>query len=371
LSAQNDNLYKIALTMLPGVGPVLAKNLVAYCGSPESVFSQKKSALEKIPGVGAVTAAKILDAKPLKRAEQELAFVQKQNLALLFYLDEKFPERLKHCTDSPVLLYFKGKGDLNAERMVAMVGTRNASAYGKKVAEMLVAEIKPLGATVVSGLAYGIDITAHKAAVDHTVPTIGVLAHGLDRIYPALHLKIAEQMLEHGGLLTEYPSGTNPDRENFPSRNRIIAGITDATIVVEAAEKGGALITAELAIGYNREVFAVPGRVDDVYSEGCNKLIYANQAAILRHAKDLEFYMNWQTETKTVKPRQQTKLFIEFSAEEEPVVNLLRESGKIQIDLLCTRAALPVTKVLAHLFSLEMKGAVRAHPGKVFEWIAG
>ena len=367
---QDGRLYKIALTLLPGVGPVLAKNLVAYCGSPEAVFTQKKSTLQKIPGVGPTTAEKILDAKPLKRAEQELAFVEKQKIQLLFYLDEGYPTRLKHCNDSPVLLYFKGKGDLNAERMLSMVGTRNASAYGKKVAEMLVGELKPLNATVVSGLAYGIDITAHKAAVDNHVPTIGVLAHGLDRIYPSLHLKIAEQMLEQGGLLTEYPSGTNPDRENFPSRNRIIAGLTDATIVVEAAEKGGALITAELAMGYNREVFAVPGRVDDVYSEGCNKLIYSNQAAILRHAKDLEFYMNWQAEKQTKKPRAQPMLFVEIAKDEEPVANLLRESGKMHIDTLCTRAALPVTKVLANLFSLEMKGAVRAHPGKVFEWIA-
>jgi DNA processing protein len=365
-----DQIFQIAITMLPGVGDVLAKNLIAYCGSAEAVFAEKKSALEKIPGIGNTTAAKIKAATPLKRAEEELAYITKHNITTFFYLDEAYPKRLKHCIDAPILLYFRGKGGLNPNRAISIVGTRNATQHGRETTEMLVKETKPYQITIVSGLAYGIDIAAHKAAVDERVPTVGVLAHGLDRIYPALHLKIAEQMLENGGLLTEFPSGTNPDRENFPKRNRIIAGLSDATVVVEAAEKGGALITAELAHGYNRDVFAMPGRVNDPFSAGCNKLIFLNKAAILRHAKDLEFYLNWQSDEKQSKP-QQSKLFIEISAEEQPIADLLRQSGKIHIENLCTLAALPVSKVLHVLFNLEIKGAVRAHPGKVYEWLAG
>ena len=355
--------------MLPGVGDVLAKNLIAYCGSPEAVFTEKKGALEKIPGIGKTTAAKIKAATPLQRAEQELKYVNKHGIATLFYLDDAYPKRLKHCSDSPILLYYRGKGDLNPNRAISIVGTRNATPHGREITEALVGEMKPYQAAVVSGLAYGIDITAHKAAVDNEVPTVGVLAHGLDRIYPSLHVKIAEQMLDKGGLLTEFPSGTNPDRENFPKRNRIIAGMSDATVVIEAAEKGGALITAEIAHGYNRDVFAVPGRVNDPFSAGCNKLIFLNKAAILRHAKDLEFYLNWQLLEKNKKP-EQPKLFIEISSDEEPVAALLRHRGKMHIENLCTLAALPVNKVLNLLFTLEMKGAVRAHPGKVYEWIA-
>ena len=355
--------------MLPGVGDILAKNLVAYCGSAEAVFKEKKQALAKIPGIGSATAAKISSAKPLQRAEEELRFVQEKNVQLFFYLDNDYPKRLKHCSDGPILLYYKGNASLNPDRALAMVGTRNATAHGKQLTEKLVESLKPYHASVISGLAYGIDITAHKAAVDHNVPTIGVLAHGLDRIYPALHTKIADQMLENGGLLTELPSGTNPDRENFPKRNRIIAGMTDATIVVEAAAKGGALITAEIAHGYNRDVFAVPGRPDDVYSAGCNKLIYLNKAAILRSAKDFEFYLNWESEKDAAKKQDQTKLFIDVAPEEEPITEVLRVNGKTHIDALCQKAGLPISQTVQLLFSLELKGAIRTHPGKVYEWL--
>jgi DNA processing protein len=367
--SEGSRLYQIAITMLPGVGDILAKNLVAYCGSAEAVFKEKKQALAKIPGIGNTTAAKIASAKPLQRAEVELEFVAAKGVQLFFYLDENYPKRLKHCTDSPILLYYKGNGSLNPERALAMVGTRNATAHGKQLTEQLVASLKPYHASVISGLAYGIDIAAHKAAVDNELPTIGVLAHGLDRIYPALHTKIADQMLEHGGLLTEFPSGTNPDRENFPKRNRIIAGMTDATIVVEAAEKGGALITAEIAHGYNRDVFAVPGRPDDVYSAGCNKLIYLNKAAILRSAKDFEFYLNWESEKELTRKRDQTTLFIDITPQEEPIAEVLRLNGKTHIDALCQKAGLPISQTVQLLFNLELKGAIRTHPGKVYEWL--
>jgi len=356
--------------MLPGVGDINAKNLIAYCGSAEAVFAEKKSSLEKIPGIGRGTVAKITNATPLKRAEQELAFVEKNKIKLLYFLNEDFPRRLKLCEDSPIVLYYKGKADLNAPRALAVVGTRNATAHGKEITEHFIEETKPYKATIYSGLAYGIDITAHKACVDHGVSTVGVLAHGLDRVYPQLHIKIAQQMMELGGLLTEFPSGTNPDRENFPKRNRIIAGLADATIVVEAAEKGGALITAELASGYNRDVFAFPGRVDDRFSAGCNKLIYQNKAAILRNAKDLEFYLNWSLEEDSQTNPLQSRLFIEITSEEEPIAAILRENGRMQIENLCQQVEMPISKLVSHLFNLEMKGAVRTLPGKVYEWLA-
>lgn len=371
MSADEEKLYQIALTFLPGVGDVLAKNLVAYCGSPMAVFQQSQKSLEKIPGIGKGIAAKIKASEPLIRAEKELSFIQNNDVQLLYFLDKKYPKRLGHCTDGPLVLYYKGNGTLNPERALSIVGTRNATAQGKELTQQFVKEISEYAPTVFSGLAYGIDIAAHKACVDENVPTVGVLAHGLDRIYPSLHSKIADQMLALGGLLTEFPSGTNPDRENFPKRNRIIAGLADATVVVEAAEKGGALITAELAAGYNRDVFAFPGRVQDVFSAGCNKLIYLNKASLIRHAKDLEFYLNWTTdESQQSRSNQQHMLFVDILPEEEPLANLLQTQGKMHIETLCQQADLPISKVVSLLFNLEIKGAVRTHPGKVYEWMA-
>lgn len=365
----SEQFYQIACTLLPGVGDILAKNLIAYCGGAEGVFKEKRASLAKIPGIGRATAEKIASAKPLKRAEEEINFIESQGIQTLFYLDDHYPGRLKHCDDGPILLYYKGQGSLNPARVLAVVGTRNASTQGRALTEELITDLKTYDTTVISGLAYGIDIAAHKSALNNGVPTIGVLAHGLDRIYPSLHAKIAEQMLEQGGLLTEFPSGSNPDRENFPKRNRIIAGMSDATIVVEAAEKGGALITAEIAHGYNRDVFAVPGRPTDPYAGGCNKLIYLNKAAILRSAKDLEFYMNWQKEEASPLAEAQTSLFVELSPQEEPLAAIMRNAGKIHVDLLSQQAEIPISQVVQLLFGLELKGAIRAHPGKVYEWL--
>ena len=370
MSQLDPRVYQIAMTMLPNVGDVHAKSLIAHCGGAEAVFSQKKSALEKIPGIGAGRASSILSSSVLGRAEKELAFVEKNGIQLLYFLDRAFPKRLEHCLDSPIVLYYKGNGELNPARAMAIVGTRKATAHGKENTEKFVADLKTFDCTVISGLAYGIDITAHKASVDHNIPTIGVLAHGLDRVYPQLHLKIAEQMMENGGLISEFPSGTKPDAPNFPRRNRIIAGLSDATIVVEAAEKGGALITAELAAGYNRDVFAFPGRIDDSLSAGCNKLIYLNKAAILRSTKDLEFYLNWSEEKVTTSTAGQAILFVDITPQEEPIANVIREAGKAHIDEIASKAQMPMSQVVSMLFNLELKGALRAHPGKVYEWLA-
>jgi DNA protecting protein DprA len=312
-----DLKFRIALTLLDGVGSVTARNLVSYCGSVEAVFKEKKKNLERIPGIGPVTAEKIVSGQPFSRAEEECAFIEKHHIKPLFYLDKDFPSRLKNCTDAPVMLYYKGTSNLNHHRMIALVGTRNASDYGKQVTEKMVEELKAYDVIIVSGLAYGIDITAHKAALKYNMETIGVLAHGLDRIYPALHKSTAEKMMEQGGLLTEYMTCTRPDRENFPQRNRIVAGMCDAVVIIEAAKTGGALITADIANSYNRDVFAVPGRTIDTYSLGCNHFIKTNKAALVESATDIAEMMQWNIANKPAEKPKQRKLFVELSEEEK------------------------------------------------------
>ncbi len=358
-------LHCIALSLVPGVGDVAAKKLVAYCGSPEAVFKAKKSHLLKIPGLGEITANSILNQNVFARAEKELTFIERQKIKPLFYLDDAYPKRLKHCSDSPTMLYFKGNANLNSEKIVSIVGTRNASEYGKKITQQLVSELKQHEVSVVSGLAYGIDICAHKAAVQQQLPTIAVLAHGLDRIYPPAHKSTAEKMLENGGWLTEFLSETNPDRENFPKRNRIVAGMSDAVVVVEAAITGGALITAEIANSYNRDVFAVPGKLEDAYSAGCNRLIKTNKAALLESAKDIAYLLNWDQVNKQAIAQQ--RLFIDLNAEEQKLVDVLKEKGNVAIDELCFHSEFTLSKVAGLLLNLEFNGVIKSLPGKVYQ----
>jgi DNA processing protein len=358
-------LHCIALSLIPGVGDVAAKKLVSYCGSPEGVFKTKKSHLLKIPGIGELTVNSILNHGVFDRAEKEIRFITKHKIEPLFYLDDAFPKRLRHCTDSPVMLYFKGNCDLNRDKPIGIVGTRNASEYGKKVTANLVAELAAYNASIISGMAYGIDICAHKAAVENQLPTIAVLAHGLDRLYPSNHKSTAERMLESGGLITEFMSETNPDRENFPKRNRIVAGMVDAVIVVEAGISGGALITAEIANTYNRDVFAVPGKLDDEYSAGCNRLIKTNKAALIESAKDIAYLLNWNNEPKKI--LQQQRLFVELNKEEEVLVQVIKEKGNIAIDDLSFLSSFPMSKVAGILLNLEFNGVVKSLPGKVYQ----
>lgn len=358
-------LHAIALTLIPGIGDVAAKKLIAYCGSPEEVFKAKKPHLLKIPGMGEATANALLNHSALSRAEKELEFAMKHNIEVLFYLDESYPKRLKHCNDNPIVLYFKGKANLNSEKMISIVGTRNATEYGKKITQHLVEDLREHQATIVSGLAYGIDIYAHKAALQQGLPTVAVLAHGLDRIYPPAHKVTAERMLEHGGILTEFMSETNPDRENFPKRNRIVAGMSDAVVVIEAALSGGALITADIANTYNRDVFAVPGKLGDVYSEGCNRLIKTNKAALIESAKDIAYLLNWNREAASVQV--QRKLFVELNPEEEIVVEVMKQKGNIAIDDLTLLSEFPMSKVAGILLNLEFNGVVKSLPGKVYQ----
>jgi len=361
-----ENLkYKIAVSLIPNIGDVLAKRLLAYCGSPEMVFKEKKSSLEKIPGIGTINAQSVINHRIFDRAEEEIKFIHKNNITPIFYLDSNYPKRLLHCYDSPVMLYFKGHTNLNAEKMISIVGTRDATDYGKKLCEKLIAELASHQVTIVSGLAYGIDICAHKAAIENNLPTICTLAHGLDKIYPALHAGTANKMLDNGGWLTDFMSQTKPDKENFPQRNRIVAGISDATVVIESKSNGGSLITADIANSYNRDVFAFPGRVDDVCSAGCNALIKQNKAALIQSAEDIIKMMGWNQIGKKHLPKQQ-KLFVELNNDEQKLVNVIKEKESIMIDDLCLLCEMPMSKVSSMLLTLEFSGVVKSLPGKMY-----
>jgi DNA processing protein len=360
-------LYKIALSIIPGIGGVLARNIVAYVGSVEGVFAESLKSLQKIPGIGEINAQRIKDKDVFKRAEKELRFIEKNEIDVWFYTDKNFPRRLKTCVDAPVLFYSKGDLNLNEQRVVSIVGTRNATTYGKQVCDELIQKFSERNykVLVVSGLAYGIDIQAHKSALKYSVPTAAVVAHGLDKIYPSLHTETARKMQEDGGIVTDFPSDTKIDPSNFIRRNRIIAGLADATIVVESATRGGALITAEIASSYNRDVFAFPGRAGDIYSKGCNQLIRNSGANLIESIDDLEFFMGWEQTSKNKVV--QSSLFVELTADEEKIVSLLRENGELFIDQISSELTLPVSRISAMLLTLEFKNVLVALPGKMYK----
>lgn len=354
--------YKIAISLIPNIGDVLAKRLVSHCGSVEAVFSENKIALEKIPGIGESYAKSVLNQKVFNRVDEEIKFIEKNKITPLFYLDKEYPKRLTHCEDSPVLLYFKGKANLNSEKVISIVGTREATDYGKQLCEKLIADLVQYNPIIVSGLAYGIDVCAHKAAMDNNLTTVCGLGHGLDKIYPAIHKSTAEKMLENGGWLSDFTSGVAPDRENFPRRNRIVAGMSDATIVVESKACGGSLITADIANSYNRDVFAFPGRVNDDCSLGCNNLIKQNKAALIQSAADLIYILGWEQKIKNAPIQKQ--LFVELKPDEEILVNLLKEKDSVNVDDICLFAKMPMSKVSSLLLTLEFSGIVKSLPGK-------
>ncbi|MCF8308134.1 MAG: DNA-processing protein DprA [Bacteroidales bacterium] len=362
-------LYQIALTLLPNIGPKTGKELVAYCGGVEAVFSESKKNLVKIPRIGEEIANSVINGKVLQRAEEEINFIEKRGIRAYFYLDSGFPERLKHCDDHPLMLYYKGNGDWNASKVVAIVGTRKSSDYGKIVCEQLIKGLSHHDdLLIISGLAYGIDSCAHRLALDNSIPTMAVIGHGLDRIYPPVNKGMAAKMVENGGLVSEFPSKTTPDRENFPRRNRIIAGMVDAVVVVESGGKGGALITADIANSYNRDVFAVPGKIHDTYSQGCNNLIKTNRAALVESAADIEYIMRWDKAAQK-KQNTQRKLFLELSEEEERVVNALRKEGTMAIDELILETNMSSSRIVSSLLNLEFEGAVKCLPGNVYRLI--
>ena len=359
-------LQKIALSLIPGIGGVLSRNLIAYVGNVDGIFSESEKSLLKIPGIGEINAKRIKDKIFLHHAEKEIRFIERNKIRVDFYTDKSYPRRLKNCIDAPILIYSKGNFDINQNRVISIVGTRNATPYGKQACDELVQKLAernyfPL---IVSGLAYGIDVQAHKSALKYQLPTVGVVAHGLDKLYPSLHKEVANKMIENGGLVSDFPSNTKIDPSNFIRRNRIVAGLADCTIVVESGEKGGALITAEIASSYNRDVFAFPGRAGDIFSKGCNQLIRNNGANLIEGIDDLEYFMGWEkfSKEKTL----QTSLFVKLSPEEEKVVGLLQEQGELFIDQISAEIKMPVSRISALLLNMEFKNLLVALPGKMY-----
>jgi DNA processing protein len=367
---QNELLYQVALTCLDKVGDIHAKSLIAYCGGAKAIFETSKAGLMHIPGIGEIIADSILENKTaLKEAEKELRFIEDNNIRPLFFTDPDFPRRLKFCNDGPVLLYYKGNANLNAEKIVAVVGTRTPSGYGLETTEKFISELRGSGILVVSGLAYGIDVLAHRCALNHDLDTIGVVGHGLDRIYPQGHENIASRMTKQGGLLTDFKSGTNPDAQNFPKRNRIVAGMCDALVVIESKREGGSLITATIANSYNKDVFAFPGRTNDVFSEGCNGFIKSNRAVLMESAADLFYVMNWNEVPEVKKKDKQIPLPINLSADEEKILKTFSQKKNLHMDEISYASSFPISKVAALLLQLEFSNIIKSLPGKMYTMV--
>jgi DNA processing protein len=375
MGAAEEKIYAIALGLMPGIGSVNARQLISYCGGAKAVFDKKPKQLERVPGIGAyvinVLKSNAITAY-LKDAEAEYKFCQQHQIDIICYYDTHFPKRLHHCKDAPYLIYQKGNLDLNAAKVVSIVGTRNATNYGQMVTDSIVEALAPYEVIIVSGLAYGIDAIAHKKALEVKLPTVGVLAHGLDQVYPYAHRQLAEKIItENGALISEFRIQTKPDKQNFPSRNRIVAGMSDATIVIESPAKGGSLITADIAQSYNRDVFAVPGRINDKFSEGCNNLIKQNVAALIHSGEDVVHLLGWNLNTKPSleKPKQRS-LFIDLDDNEQRIVSYLQVVNEPQhLDAINYKVDLPTSSISMALLSLELKGVVHSRPGSCYEML--
>ncbi|WP_158728034.1 MULTISPECIES: DNA-processing protein DprA [unclassified Flavobacterium] len=364
---EQDLFYILALQRVEGVGDIMAKKLLSHCGSAEEVFKSKTSQLATIDGVGAMLLKNIKDKSVFEKANQEVAFLKANAIKTTSFLDQDYPERLKHCFDGPLLLFQSGNIDLKNKRIISIVGTRQITAYGIEFCRKFISDLAPLNPIIVSGFAYGVDIVAHQLAIEFQLQTIGVVAHGLNQIYPKTHKKYVAAVEQNGGFMTEFWSTTNPDKENFVRRNRIVAGMSEATIVIESADRGGSLITANMANDYNRDVFAVPGRVTDKYSQGCNNLIKTQKANVLTSAADLVYILNWdiQQDSKPV----QKQLFVTLDDDEQKVYDYLLKTGKELMDIIALHCDFPIYKISGMLLNMELKGVIRPLPGKLFEAI--
>jgi DNA processing protein len=365
--SEQNLFYLLALLRVEGVGDIMAKKLVANFGNAQAVFAAKPSQIAAVDGVGAVLLKNLKDKVVFEKASRELEFISKNNIKASFFQDNDYPDRLKHCIDAPVLVFSAGNMNLENRRIISIVGTRQITSYGVEFCKKLIEDLVPLDPVIVSGFAYGVDIVAHQLAMDNELQTIGVLAHGLNQIYPKAHKKYMAKMEENGGFITEFWSTANPDKENFVRRNRIVAGMSEATIVIESADRGGSLITANLANDYNRDVFAVPGRVTDKYSQGCNQLIKTQKANVLTCAADLVYMLNWDIDSNA-KPVQK-QLFVELEPEEQRIYDFLLKNGKELLDIIALQCEFPIYKISGILLNMELKGVIRPLPGKLFEAI--
>lgn len=361
----NDLLYQIALTLVPNIGPVQAKILIDHYGNAQDVFKAKKKELGAIENIGTVSASRLKAFEDFSVAEDEIKFIEKYKLQPLFITDKNYPQRLLHCYDPPTILYYRGTADLNASKTISIIGTRNNTDYGKQATETLLSDLKDLDVLVISGLAFGIDAIAHKASLQNQLNTVAVLAHGLHTIYPQQHKALAKDIVQQGGLLTEFRNGDKPDKHNFPKRNRIVAGMADATIVMETAIKGGSMITAELANNYNRDVFALPGRITDTKSAGCNYLIQNNKAILFTDTKELLETLGWTP--KNITRKQQRELFIELSEDEKTIITILKEKEMVHIDEINIRSNMSSSSVAAAILNLELQNVITSLPGKMYK----
>ncbi|WP_127844595.1 DNA-processing protein DprA [Psychroflexus aestuariivivens] len=360
-------LHLLALHRMNNVGHINAKKLISHFGSATALFEASRKDLSQISGIGAKRIQEILDPSYLKEAESELKFISDEKFLVTDYKDPKYPSRLKQCIDSPILLFSRGNIDIQNKRIISIVGTRKITSHGIAFCEELVENLSPLDPVIVSGLAYGADITAHKAALKYNLQTIACLAHGLNQIYPKVHYKYVKDIEKNGGFMTDFCSDANFIPKNFLSRNRLVAGLSEATIVIESAEKGGSLVTADIAHSYNREVFAVPGRPQDKLSSGCNMLIKQQKAQLISSAADVVYFLNWDIDKE--KQNKQTQLFVDLSPQEQQIVEKLGSLGKAELDVLALSCELPTSKLAPILLNLELNGLVRPLPGKQYEII--
>jgi len=364
----DELIAMLRLQHVPNIGDILAKKLISHCRNPAAIFEERQRNLLQIDGIGTHAIKHLFDKEHLEAAENEYNYIVKNDIDCTYFQDESYPQYLKHCIDGPILLFQKGNIDLDNRKIISVVGTRNITSYGTAFCEQFISEIAPLNPIIISGLAYGVDICVQKEAIKQGLQTIGCLAHGLNQIYPKVHRKYEAEILKNGGFYTEFWSTSNPERENFLKRNRIIAGVSEATVVIESAEKGGSLVTADIANSYNRDVFAVPGRTTDKFSIGCNNLIKQQKAHVLTSAADLIYLLDWEIEQKPNKIIQK-QLFIELDDVEQGIYTYLQNNGKQLLDSIALDCKLPIYKASSTLLNMEMKGVIRPLPGKLFEAI--
>jgi len=359
--------YLLALQNVKGIGAINAKKLLKHCGSAQAIFEEKAATLQKIAGIGTYVLNNLKAKTIFDGIEAEIDFINKYQIKVTTLFDNDYPKLLKQTVDSPLLLFSSGNIDLTNQKIISIVGTRKITPAGRDFCEKLIQELAVYNPIIVSGFAYGVDICAHRAAIKNNLQTIAILAHGLNQTYPKTHKKYVNDLEKNGGFITEFKSSSSPERENFLQRNRIIAGMSQATIVIESASKGGSLVTAEIANSYNRDVFAVPGKPTDTYSEGCNNLIKYNKASLLTDAKDIVRMLQW--ETKQQKPAIQRQLFVNFNTEEQKIVDFLAQNGKTHIDTIALSTQLLNYKVAQLLLQLELKGVIKPLPGKLFDLV--